>query len=370
MEKISSCKFLQKILVSLIYLIGFSFTHASMADTDEKVLRVGIVEPVAPFIIPLNGAYSGISIDVWQFVATRENMKYKYVTLEGNADDALKKLQKGEVDVLIGPISVSSQRYSEADFSYPYFLNSVGIIENADNTDFLRLMQVFTDVLKSPLFIGFILSFFIYIHILWWLERGRIQNFHLRYFQGMSHILWTHLLQKGYKEIPHTLPGRIVSLGWVLAAAVFVTAILATVTSKLTLALVSKPEHFTHVTELRDQFVAAVKGTHAYTEAKKAGAHVIVAENIKEATAWLDQKRVAAVAEDYILAKEYLNKVTYPNLHFSSLTLSNDQYAIIVQKNSPLLAKVNDAILFLEDDDSIEPLCSRYIGADAKLCKL
>jgi len=370
MQKISYCKIWQKILVSFIGIASLFFIHSSIADTNQKILRVGIVEPISPFVISSNGSYRGISVDLWQFVAAHENLKYKYIILTGNADEALKKLREGELDVLIGPISISSERYATVDFSYPYFLNSVGIIENTDTTDFLRLVRVFIDVAKSPLFIGFILLFVIYVNMLWLLERGRIPNIHPRYFLGMSHILWTHLLQKGYKDIPLTLPGRIVSMIWVFSAAVFVTAILATVTSKLTFTLVSKPEHFMRVTELRGEFVAAVKGTHAFKEAKKIGAHVIVAESIEQAIDWLDEKRVVAVAEDYVLGKEYLEKVTYPRLHFSSLTLSNDQYAIAVQKNSPLLAKINSAILVLEDDDLIEGLCSRYIGSDAKLCKL
>lgn len=368
LAKYAICK---KICLSVLLLTSIFISTISLADTTgDKILRVGIVDPIAPFVIANKGTYGGISTDVWQFVAGNEHIKYNYILLPSSTDDAIKLLQKGEIDVLIGPISVTSDRYNTIDFSYPYFLNSIGIVERCGATDFFRLVNVFIDLAKSPLFISFILLFIIYIHILWLFEKGRTQNFHTSYLPGITHIIWTHLLQKGFKELPHTVSGRLVSLIWVLMAAVFITAILATVTSRLTLTLVTKPEHFTRTSDLQDQFVAAVRGTHAYIEAKRIGANVVAADNLQQAMDWLDEKKVAAVAEDYILAKDYLNKHNYPQLHLNSITLSNDQYAIALPKNSPLLEKINHELLVMQDNDSTTGLCARYIGADSKLCKL
>jgi polar amino acid transport system substrate-binding protein len=358
----------KSVLKTLLFINLLLFCVSGYAS--ENTVRVGIVDPIAPFVITANHHYSGISIDIWQRIATNEHLKYHYVLLNMNTYQAIDLLQHGGIDVLIGPISVTSDRYNKIDFSYPYFLNSIGIIEHTGLSDTGKFISILGDVFESPFFIILVICFILYVHALWIVEKGRNDNFHHRYAPAISHILWTHLLQKGFRQMPATLCGRMISLIWTLVAATFVTSVVAIVTSRLTIALVTKPEHFKQIDDLQDKPLAAVKGTHAYSEAEKVGGDLRAAENLQQAVYWLDKKQVVAVAEDFMIAKNYLKTHDYPKLHMSSVNISNDQYAIALQKNSALLPRINHQILLMQNDDSTVELCARYIGSDAKSCKL
>lgn len=356
-----------KNIIRLILIFLSLTTCNSYAD---RVLRVGIVDPVPPFVLLSDHTYSGIVISLWQTIAANEKLSYKYVLLEPNTDAAIKALYDNKIDVLLGPISMTSERFKWVDFSYPFFLNEVGVVELKPATNLGHIFLVFLEILESPFLIGFLIIFIVYVHGLWLFERERIPGFPKGYLRGIGFVLWPHLLQRGLREIPRTIGGRLISLAWGLAAAILVTSILATVTSKLTLALVTPQGKFNQINDLQDETVAAVKGTHAVVEAEKTGAKVIQAQNIGQAMDWLAQGKVEAIVEDYVLAKVYINDHDYPKLHLSPLILSNDEYGIAVRKDNPLLKKINAQILFLQENDSTVAMCAKYIGQDARACKL
>ncbi|MBK7056825.1 MAG: transporter substrate-binding domain-containing protein [Leptospiraceae bacterium] len=79
-------------------------------------LRVGI-SGSSPFRIS-DEKVSGISLDIWQEISDREKFKFslkEYDTI-ANLIDAV---NKGEVDVGIGPISITSARIEKVSFMQP-----------------------------------------------------------------------------------------------------------------------------------------------------------------------------------------------------------------------------------------------------------
>ncbi len=356
-----------KIRTLILILICFFTSAPSFA---ANVLRVGIVSPVPPFAIVGEHTYGGIIIDIWELIAANEKLQYQYVLLGHNTDNAIMALHNGKVDVLLGPVSITSARYKLVDFSFPYFLNEVGVVEVKTTTGMGQILQVFVDIVDSTYLLWFLAFFIIYTHALWLFERGSIPGFPKGYFKGISYVLWPHLLQKGMKIIPKTIWGRLVSLVWVIAAAILVTSILATVTSKLTLSLVTPESRFNRISDLQDETVAVVKGSQAVNDAEEAGARVMQAENTQQALDWLEQGKVVAVVEDYVLAKTFIDTHDYPKLQMSPLILSNDEYGIAVATNSPLLRKINGQLLYLQDSDATLTMCTRYIGPHARACKL
>jgi ABC-type amino acid transport substrate-binding protein len=54
----------------------------------------------------------------------------------------------------------------------------------------------------------------------------------------------------------------------------------------------------------------------------------------------------------------------------SPVILENDELAFAVKSNSPLRHAIDLGISTFQDDDSIEPLCKRYIGEEAHHCDI
>ncbi len=359
----------QKFAISILILSLF-ICNIAFAKNSVRVVRVGVVNARAPFAAPTNNSYNGIVVDIWKTLADNEKITYKYIPLGHNTDAALNELVKGNVDVVIGPISVTYQRYKLIDFSHPYFLNETGLIIHKLPTNIGHITSAFFAIITSPFIILFLLFFLIYIHVYWFSEKADGGEVPEKYSKGISYVIWTHLLKKYHLHLPHTFTGRLASLIWILAVAALLTSILATVTSEMTSAVTSSHQQFNQLADLQNESVAVIKGTRTASEIEKAGAKIIEADSLDQAVELLNEGKVAAVADDYIIAKTYLNTHDYPELQMSSLRIASSVYAIAVKKNEPLLQKINRQILFLQDNGYTQYICEKYINADADLCAI
>ena len=86
-------------------------------DTDEIVVGVAGNEP---FVFSQNSSTKGIAIEIWEAMAEKKSWDYTYKTFD-NVEDALYALNKGELDIVVGPISITSQRLEYIRFSQPFY---------------------------------------------------------------------------------------------------------------------------------------------------------------------------------------------------------------------------------------------------------
>ncbi|WP_257929115.1 transporter substrate-binding domain-containing protein [Synechococcus sp. CC9605] len=71
-------------------------------------LRVGI-SGSAPFVIQDGDSTSGISLDIWRRVAEDNNYSYELIP-QPSPKAGIEAVDEGEIDVLVGPISITSGR--------------------------------------------------------------------------------------------------------------------------------------------------------------------------------------------------------------------------------------------------------------------
>ena len=110
---------------SLLLLLAFGVA-AFPSPALAKVLRVG-VSGHSPFVKRDRSAYSGISVEIWQDLSTALNQPFEWVQ-QTNTESNLKALAAGEIDLAVGPISITSQRLAnpKIDFTQPYFQRKRG----------------------------------------------------------------------------------------------------------------------------------------------------------------------------------------------------------------------------------------------------
>jgi ABC-type amino acid transport substrate-binding protein len=89
-----------------------------------------------------------------------------------------------------------------------------------------------------------------------------------------------------------------------------------------------------------------------------------------EAVKLLEENKVDGVVCDTPLASNYLRHHNLPNLVLSPVILEHDELSFAVKRNSPLRHAIDLGITSFQDDDSVVPLCRRYIGDEAKNCDL
>ena len=83
------------------------------------VLRVGVADGAQPCSYRQQGSWSGMAVELWQRVADDE--KLPYILVQGqSAATLLASVQRRELDVVIGCITVSPERLRSNRFSLPF----------------------------------------------------------------------------------------------------------------------------------------------------------------------------------------------------------------------------------------------------------
>ncbi len=100
---------------------------ASRPGAENGVLRVAVRE-APPFTQrkALDRAHwEGIAVELWEVIATRLELDHAYVEL--SLHDALAALESCAVDLVISPLTITSEREARFDFSHQYFRSGLAV---------------------------------------------------------------------------------------------------------------------------------------------------------------------------------------------------------------------------------------------------
>jgi polar amino acid transport system substrate-binding protein len=350
-----------------------SDTNQNPSAPTPKLIHVGVIMDM-PFAQNIDGHYSGIAVDIWERIAKINHWQFAYTPLSSNHMESIidTLASSNNLDVVIGPISVSAARLEKVDFSRPFYLSSIGVITKRNELGILDIAHMLLSKNLLHIIIILVLSFAAYLTLLWFFERNKARDGVAinHQYPNLTQRIWLHLFQKKVDYMPITTQGRIIGIFWVIIAAAIFTAINANFTSALTIARYKSSQTTSTLAGLQAAKVAGVKGQFNIEVAEKNGIDVTKVTNIEAAIKLLDAGKVDGVVSDTPVAVEYLRHHNLPNLMLSPVVLENDELAFAVKSNSPLRHAIDLGITTFQDDDSVEPLCKRYIGDEAKHCDI
>ena len=81
-------------------------------------LRVG-VSGAPPFVMPKGEPVQGISLQIWEEVASRLNESYE-VIYQTNTEANLTAVENGDLDLAVGPISITPDRLANPRIAVSY----------------------------------------------------------------------------------------------------------------------------------------------------------------------------------------------------------------------------------------------------------
>jgi polar amino acid transport system substrate-binding protein len=355
----------------IIFILFCSNANAtsnhSNRHNQEQTLHVGVLLEM-PFAQEINGRYSGIAVDIWEKIANQNHWKFSYIPISENVNGELNRLSKhGDLDVIIGPISITSQRLKKADFSSSFYLNTIGIITHKSQWGIYDIAK--TLVSKNLLILILILlgTFIIYLSLLSQIEGGqRYRNTHYSNYLSITQRIWLHFFQKKVDYMPTTTAGRIIGIIWVIIAAAIFTAINANITSSMTIARYD-PENITATIEgLQRAKIIGVSGQHDIEVAEKHGIYVKKIQHLSEGVNMLVENKVDGVVCDTPKGTEYIKRHDLKDLAMSQLVLENDGVSFAVRQNSRLLRAINLGITNFQDNNTVIDICKKYINDTAK----
>lgn len=350
-------------------ILGFLFLLSLplLAIPQEKKLKVGIIH-TPPFVIVTKNSYSGIAPLIWEKIAEQNNWNYEYVVLGPNINDDLKKVRDGTIDVLADPVSVTHARLKKNEFTRPFVIQTFATVTR----EIPVYKNIFHDFLRGALTIigcTALFCFLLYIHLIWFFERGNMTTMPQSYVKAIPYLIWLHLLKRAI-GMPQTLYGRIILFLWIILTGLFFTSYNASLTSSLTTAL-NTHKALTY-NDLRGLSIVCIAGQATVGFAQESGLIVQLTNSMENALTLLREKKADVILTYYIAAKHYISMHPEKQRYtVDPLENENFEAAFALAINSPLRRPIDLALTELQDTDVTTDICKKYLSQkDAQLCSL
>lgn len=349
----------------LAFVLASFLPIVLLAATDTTALRVGTAG-TAPFITADD---QGISIDIWDRLA--RDMDITYTTEHyPSVSDALKALEAGQLDAVVGPVSISSDRVARLDLTQPYFRSSLSILSRTDKLNAWERIKPFFSI-KLLYALGLFLFILAFVGTLLWLAERKAspEQFPYAAAPGIGNGMWCAIVTMsttGYGDIaPVTLAGRIIAGSWMVVSIIFATTMVAGIASTLTLTGLGHT-----VIDTADKFpgkkVAVLEGSPAEEFVSEYGGRAIAMVNLDSCYSALVDKRVDAIVFDRPQLLYFFQKKHEKGMAVAPAEYQPQGYGFAFRRQSPYMPQVDVELLRMKEDGDLDRILKDWLGKDAQ----
>lgn len=347
---------------SAVFWLLFSM-QLPAKEVAAGVIPVGVVGS-EPFVVPFNKEIGGISVALWKRIASLNEIQYRLVRYD-KIPEAIDAAAAGEVDVLIGPISITKDRAEKVVFSQPYYRSGMGIaVRSVEPGPWEKLLPfIRTGFL---ILILSIIPLLLVVGILVWLAERRTNSKHFpnNPLSGITNGMWFALVTMttvGYGDrAPQTNAGRIISGVWMLIAVIFMSSLTAAVTASLTLSGMPTTD-ITGPLDLQRRSVAVIDGSTGVDVAMEYHAKPILVADLDAALQKLINKEADAVLFDRTMLQYYLHQNKNLSAHVIESEFEQQNYGLAFPfSNRDFAHKTNIVLLGMLERDELDPLIRQW----------
>ena len=334
------------LILGLVFLSIATKAEVGKSDT----LKVA-VKHTPPFIIKDGKTYSGLSIKLWEKIAG--DLQLQYVYQEYDLQGLLDALKNGDVDICINPLSATSQRMEDFNFTQPFYISNLCIAVNSKGGHglFAVLKKFFSaDFLKVVLLLLFVILIFGFLF--WMAERKKNQADFRTGFKGIFDGLWLSAVTMttvGYGDkAPKTTLGRAIGLIWMFTAIIIISGFTAGIASALT---VDKLESsIEKLADLQKTTVGTLSKSSAAYFLKNKDIHFIGFERVEEGLTKLGQGEIEAFVYDEPIVRYYIGQSSF-DLEVLPLKFDSQYYGFSMPYSNQMIHQINPILLqFIESD--------------------
>ncbi len=341
--------------------------------TDTLVVAIAGSEP---FIIKTDipNDPKGIAIEIWENIASKEKWSYRYKSF-ATVSEALKALDDGSVNLVAGPISITSSRVEKIGFTQPYYQSSLSIVSRVDEPNLWQKIKPFFSFKLLIAVLIFLLILASVGTLLWLAERkASPDQFPDKPLKGIGNGMWLAVVTMstvGYGDMaPITMKGRIITGTWIIVSIIFATSMVAGIASTLTLSSLGS-NTVTNIEQLSNKKVATIQGSPAEAFLKEHNVEEVPVADMKEGITRLKEHEVRAVIYDRPQLRYFLKNYADEGLYLAKAEYYKQGYGFAFPLKSPLIHEVNRTLLSLAEDHSTERIIDFYLGsAEVKIISL
>jgi len=355
-------------------LIGTALTvagpcRAQTADTagvaSQRELVIGTKE-APPFAMKAaDGAWQGISIDLWRRVADGLHLRYRFVE-EPDVQALLDGVAAGTFDVAVAALTVTAGREQILDFTQPFYSTGLGIAVPVGGEPswlpIIRTMTSFGFAQAILALIGLALAFGI---LVWLFERHHNEDFGGGLAKGLSSGVWWSAVAMTQRSTgnfgPRTVLGRIIAIVWMIGSIVTIAVFTASITSVLTVKHLQGTVH--GVSDLSAVRVGALAGTS--TEDTLSHMHIKYRKftTLQDGLGALRAHKLDAFVYDRPLLAWGIQQGFSSSIELIDASFEPQEYAFAVPGNFPLRKTLDVAILDAIHSDWWKQTTFSYLGA-------
>lgn len=332
-----------------------------------RELVVGVYEAPPWAMKQENGAWGGLTVDLWKALAADLNFTYRFVEAEPNA--ILDAVAGGRMDAAAGPFAATIEREQLLDFTHAYVVSGVGVAvrRQADHDRWLAVVEALSTTTALRLYAALVMLLFLAGTTLWLLERRRNAMFGGSAAQGLGSGFWwagVTTVGVGYGDkVPITFWGRVTALLWMFISLILITALTAFVAARLAVAELGE---IRGVSSLRNAVTAGIEGTAATDFLRREKmAHRLYATDSAAIAALLAGEVKAVVGNGPVL-RYYAERDSEKRIEVLPGILEAMSYAFPVPDGSALRGPLNAALRREMAAAHWRALKDQYLGGGAE----
>lgn len=350
--------------IFICFYSGKLHSHPLTVTTvSEELITVGIPENQAPFSFLKDSIPTGIALEIWEDIARINDWNYKYVIYE-SVNATLEALKIDSIDVAVGPISITSHRLKEVQFSQPFYATSLAIVSNAEELSWWQKTKPFFSLRLAGAVLVFLFILVLVGAVLWLAERKKSDQFPSDPLNGIGNGMWLAIVTMsttGYGDkAPITLSGRIIAGSWMIISIIFATSIVGGIASVLTVSSLGK-KTITAIEQLSGKTAATIAGSPSVLFLKDHQINTVDVSSLNEAIELLQDEKVDTVIYDRPELLYILKKLQDENLHIANAEYYKRGYGFAFPLHSTRIYEVNLGLLQLSEKQKIERILIYYL---------
>ena len=329
----------------------------------SKKLKVAVLKDALPFSQCGNeeSKPAGITVDIWEKVASTYNLDYEYICVDRKYDDTIEAVNKGEFDIALSEFSVIKRRYDLVSYSRPFYISKLSVYRREKENSFENFVT--NDIVKI-IIVSALLMILFYSFVRMYIVK---ENFLFALYNTYT-FLFTNIREFITEGKNPKTSVKIVNVMWILMRYIFLTIVVAQAIN-----IIVKTTNYIGDEEYRDiKRINVLKGTSYVDFIKQAGKTPIMNDNNQQIIEKLYNSRNEYWFDDPNVINDAIERSKFKlKLNATLKPIRNDEFTIAVNKKlTDILDKINITIVSLQDSGDMVRICKGQMRENIENCSV
>jgi polar amino acid transport system substrate-binding protein len=313
--------------------------------------------------------FTGIDIAIWEAIAAVQKWEYDYFEYT-SVEMGLAELNQGNLDVLVGALEITPERFKQVNFTQPYYFSHAALLVNRSPLPLWNYLHPFLKVAAFSALALVFLLISLFSHLIWLVERrDNPEHFPQQYWRGISQAYWftaVTMTTVGYGDaVPITGMGRRLTFIWMWIGMVLTSSITAALASGFTLSVTQKVNTENLQNQDLSPKIVVIGEALNLNFLKDQSVPLVQVETLREAVDLLNRNQVGGILyfEDPLV---YFQQTQATNSYeLVGLDAAPIAYGFALRLNDPRLQEINVSLLEMMQSQQLKSILNQYsLGTD------